>query len=285
VCKAVHNKNLLPRRQLRLIVVGAPRRLPRPERAARGGCVAPVGEHDGVRHWRVIRWPSETSSAWVEAAKSLKAEVEEVEMAIINNIKRAPFFSSAHVLTWAGCSALWVVVMSNYKSTHRGRWTAACIWNNWRLQERTEESHVESAILCCVKSLADYLWLFASFAPQRGRGLSLWPISMETVIISFIHHEELTTSSASYLLRTSHTRLSSSTLIVFHNSASGEFFNKYFNLRQIFRAAQFTSFESFTSFASFVPPVENSHQLLRLSCTLTLLMGSALINDSQLCFC
>jgi len=43
----------------------------------------------------------------------------------------------------------------------------------------------------------------ASFALERGRGLSLWLYSMETVVISFIHHEELTTSSASYLLRMS----------------------------------------------------------------------------------
>jgi len=37
----------------------------------------------------------------------------------------------------------------------------------------------------------------------EGAGL----ISVETVIISFIHHKELATSSASYLLRTSHRRL------------------------------------------------------------------------------
>jgi len=42
---------------------------------------------------------------------------------------------------------------------------------------------------------------------REGRGLSPWLVSVEIVIMSFIHHEELTTSSALYSLRTSNKRL------------------------------------------------------------------------------
>jgi len=59
----------------------------------------------------------------------------------------------------------------------------------------TPEENIRNALLA---------WLFVAFrftGALEGAGL----ISVETVIISFNHHEELTTSSASYSSRTSHT--------------------------------------------------------------------------------